>query len=163
MAQMVMGNECITSSGISESVGWQCTSTICLRTSFDGRGCIDVVSVKEGNKRNDSWYVTASQISLHATHQIYLNDSHRVINTPCICSLLLCQSFCYPHPILIALLDGYQIWLLRLYECSIHLRQGILSQQAPLPSTGSCSGRLCRSLQLEYQLLKQVPFLRPGS
>lgn len=84
MAQMVMGNECITSSGISESVGWQCTSTICLRTSFDGRGCIDVVSVKEGNKRNDSWYVTASQISLHATHQIYISttpiesSTHRV-------------------------------------------------------------------------------------
>lgn len=79
MAQMVMGNECIISSGISVSVGWQCTSTTCLRTSFDGRACIDVVSVKERNERNDSWYVTASQISLHATHQIFqrVPSSHR--------------------------------------------------------------------------------------
>lgn len=163
MAQMVMGNDCTISPGISESVGWQCTSTICLRTSFDGRGCMDVVSVnRRETKRNGTWYRHPPK--LVCTRLIkYFNAFHRVIDTPCICSLLLCQSFCYPHLILIALLDGYQVWLLRLYECSIHLRQDILSQQAHLPSTESCFGRHCRSLQLEYQLLKQAPFLRPGS
>lgn len=163
MAQMVMDNDCTISSGISESVGWQCTSTICLRTSFDGRGCMDVVSVnRRETKRNVFKLSASSQIGLHATHQRF-QRVHRVIDTPCICSLLLCQSFCYPHLILIALLDGYQVWLLRLYECWIQLRQDILSQQAHLPSTESYFGRHCRSLQLEYQLLKQVPFSRPGS
>lgn len=78
MAQMVMGNDCTISPGISESVGWQCTSTICLRTSFDGRGCMDVVSVnRRETKRN---VVSASsQIGLHATHQIFqrVPSSHR--------------------------------------------------------------------------------------
>lgn len=58
MAQMVMDSELTISSGISESVGWQCTSVMCSRTSFDGRG---IMARVENNERDSSSDTVASQ------------------------------------------------------------------------------------------------------